>query len=137
MYFIYFLCLVVAVSGIQAHNVQLSSTQKVKAHLYIMQCMKETGVKPDVLKDAKKGNFRDDDALKKFTLCFFQKAGIVDQDGKVNVDAALAKLPEEVDKAEAETLLDGCKKKTGIDAAETAFEVFKCYSRGSKSHIFL
>ncbi|XP_013194653.1 B1 protein-like [Amyelois transitella] len=137
MYSIYFLCLIVVVLGVQAHNVQLPQTQKDKVHLYIMECMKQTGVKPEVLKDAKQGNFKDDEALKNFILCFFQKAGIVDRDGKVNVDAALAKLPAGVDKGEAKTLLEGCKKKTGKNAAETAFEVFKCYSHGTKSHILL
>nr|QQG64123.1 odorant binding protein OBP10 [Dioryctria abietella] len=134
---ILFLCLIVVVSGIHARDAQLSQSQKDKVHLYIMECMKQTGVKPEVLADAKKGNFKDDEGLKKFTLCFFQKAGIVDHDGKVNVDAALAKLPSGVDKMEAKTLLEGCKKKTGKDAADSAFEVFKCYSRGTKTHILL
>lgn len=102
-----------------------------------MQCIKQTGVKPDVLAEAKKGHFSDDEALKKFALCFFQKAGIVDSNGKLNVEAALAKIPSSVNKADAMKLLEECKKKSGKDAADTAFEVFKCYSRGTKTHILV
>nr|ALT31648.1 odorant-binding protein 18 [Cnaphalocrocis medinalis] len=130
-----FLCLVMAVAGRDAHNVQLSQAQKEKVHQYTAQCVKETGVKTDVLAEAKKGHFADDEALKKFTLCFFQKSGIVDSTGKLNVEAALSKLPQGVNKADATKLLEECKKKTGKDAADTAFEVFKCYSRGTKQHI--
>lgn len=87
--------------------------------------------------EAKKGQFSEDESLKKFTLCFFKKAGIVDNEGKLNVATALAKLPAGVDKADAEKLLESCKNKTGKDAAERAFEIFKCYRQGTKSHIFL
>nr|QHI42031.1 odorant-binding protein 2 [Glyphodes caesalis] len=132
-----FLCLVMAVAGLDAANVQLSQSQKDKVHQYTTQCIKESGVKPDVISEAKKGHFADDEALKKFTLCFFQKSGIVDSTGKLNVEAALAKLPPGVNKADAGKLLEECKKKTGKDAADTAFEVFKCYSRGTKQHVLV
>ncbi|XP_063839057.1 general odorant-binding protein 56d-like [Ostrinia nubilalis] len=132
-----FLCLVMAVAGMDAHNVQLSQAQKDKVHQYTMQCIKESGVKPDIISEAKKGHFTDDEGLKKFTLCFFQKSGIVDSHGKLNVEAALAKLPPGINKVDAMKLLEECKKKTGKDAADTAFEVFKCYSRGTKTHILV
>ncbi|XP_059048155.1 B1 protein-like [Achroia grisella] len=132
-----FLVLIMAVAGqtVDAHNVQLSQTQKDKVQQFTVECQKETGVKPDLLVEAKKGKFNDDDALKKFTLCFFKKTGIVDSQGKLNVETALSKLPEGVDKADAKKLLEECRKKTGKDAADTAFEILKCYSHGTKTHV--
>lgn len=90
-----------------------------------------------MIAEAKKGQFSEDDGLKKFTLCFFQKAGIVDRDGKLNVETALSKLPAGIDKAEAEKVLESCKGKSGKDAADTAYEILKCYRQGTKTHIFL
>ncbi|KAM3967590.1 general odorant-binding protein 69a-like [Aphomia sociella] len=118
-------------------NVHLSQTQKEKVHQYTAECQKETNVKPELLVEAKTGKFANDDALKKFTLCFFKKSGIIDNEGKLNIESALMKLPEGVDKAEAKKLLEECKKKTGKDAADTAFEIFKCYSHGTKTHVLL
>ncbi|XP_075988118.1 B1 protein-like isoform X1 [Anticarsia gemmatalis] len=126
-----------AVTGIAAHTVQLTQAQKDKATQISAECLKESGVKPEVIAEAKKGHFTDDEGLKKFTLCFFQKAGIVGSDGKLNVETALSKLPPGVDKTEAEKVLEGCKNKTGKDAADTAFEILKCYRAGTKTHIFL
>ncbi|XP_022835115.1 B1 protein-like [Spodoptera litura] len=106
-----------------------------KGNKIASECIKESGVKSDVLAEAKKGNLGDDPAFKEFTYCFFKKVGIVGEDGKLNRDVAIAKLPSGVDKAEAEKLLDSCKSKTGKDAVETVYEIFKCYQHGTKSHI--
>ncbi|XP_026758694.2 B1 protein-like [Galleria mellonella] len=132
-----FLVFVMAVAGqaVEAHNVHLSQAQKEKAQQYTVECQKETGVKPELLLEAKQGKLSDDDALKKFTLCFFKKSGIVDDEGKLNVETALSKLPEGVDKADAKKLLEECRKKTGKDAADTAFAILKCYSQGTKTHV--
>ncbi|XP_013149434.1 PREDICTED: B1 protein-like [Papilio polytes] len=132
-----FLCFVLSVGGSEAHTVHLSHAQKEKAHLHTAECMKESGVKSEVLAEAKKGVFEDDEALKKFTLCFFKKSGIISDEGKLNVSEALAKLPTGVDKVASEKLLEECKKKTGKDHADTAFEIYKCYYHGTKQHILL
>ncbi|KPJ11699.1 General odorant-binding protein 56d [Papilio machaon] len=131
------LCFVLSFATIEAHTVHLSHSQKEKAHLYIAECMKESGVKSEVLVEAKKGVFEEDEPLKKFTLCFFRKSGIINDEGKLNVAEALAKLPSGVDKANAEKLLEECKKKTGKNHADTAFEIYKCYYHGTKEHILL
>nr|ALS03856.1 odorant-binding protein 8 [Ectropis obliqua] len=129
--------LVFVAAGINAGSVHLEGAQKDKAAETAMQCMKETGVKPEMVAEVKKGRLSEDEDLKKFTLCFFQKAGIISPDGKLNVDVALSKLPAGVDKTEAEKLLNDCKTKKGKTAADTAYEVFKCYQAGTKTHILL
>lgn len=100
-----------------------------------MDCIKDTGVSLELLADAKKGNFADDEKLKKFTLCFFEKTGILTHDGKLNEEVALSKLPPEVDKVAVKKILAECKTKTGKDAADTAFEIFKCYHKATPTHI--
>ncbi|XP_063394981.1 general odorant-binding protein 56a-like [Cydia fagiglandana] len=118
-----------------ANNVHLSQSQKDKVQQYTVECMKQSGVKPEVLAEAKKQNFKDDEALKKFMLCFFQKSGIMDRDGRLNVDVALSKLPQGADKAGVKKALEECRTKKGRDSADTAFEVFKCYHRATPTHV--
>ncbi|CAH0599994.1 unnamed protein product [Chrysodeixis includens] len=127
------LCIVVV--GINAHSVHLPDAQKEKANAISKECIKESGVKTEVLEEAKKGHFSNDEAFKKFVHCFFKKADIVNADGKLNLDVALAKLPPGIDKADAEKLLKGCMSKTGKDAVDQTYEVFKCYYHGTKTHI--
>ncbi|KAJ2947747.1 hypothetical protein O0L34_g9522 [Tuta absoluta] len=123
------------VAAAYAHNAELSQSQKNMVRTYTAECVKETGVKPEVLAEAKKGHFADDEALKKFTLCFFKKSGIISSDGKLNSEAALSKLPAGVDKAKVAKVLEECKKKTGKTQADTAFEIFKCYHKGTPVHV--
>lgn len=118
-------------------SVHLDGAQKDKAQQTALECMKETGVKPEVVAELKKGHLTDDEDLKKFTLCFFQKAGIVGPDGKLNTEVALSKLPSGVDKAQTAKILEDCKNKKGKDAADTVYQIFKCYHAGTKTHIML
>lgn len=97
--------------------------------------MRESGVKPELLSQAKKGHFVDDEALKKFTLCFFHKTGILTSDAKVNTDVAVSKLPSGVDKAALMKVLEGCKSKMGKTPEDTAFEIYKCYYKTTPTHL--
>nr|AGR39568.1 odorant binding protein 5 [Agrotis ipsilon] len=131
-----FVLFVALVAGIHA-NVTLPPEQSEKALKTASECIKETGVSKEVLAEAKKGHIADDEGLKKFTLCFFKKAGIVDNNGKLNLETALAKLPPGVDKAEAKKVLEGCQAKSGKTPQDTAFEIYKCYHANAKTHIAL
>nr|AOG12879.1 odorant binding protein [Eogystia hippophaecolus] len=130
-----FLCFIIAAGSLDAHNVHLSQSQKDKVHQYTLQCITESGVKPEVIAEAKKGHFNDDEALKKFILCFFQKSSILNGEGKLDVEAALSKLPSDVDKTAVKKVLEDCKNKTGKSTADTAFEIFKCYYKGTPTHV--
>lgn len=116
-------------------SAELSQKQKEAIKKFTAECVKETGVKPELLAQAKKGQFSDDEALKKFTLCFFQKTGILTPEAKLNTDVALAKLPSNVDKTKVAKVLDECKKKKGKNNADTAFEIFKCYYAATPTHL--
>lgn len=116
-------------------SAELSQKQKEAVKKFTAECVKETGVRPELLAQAKKGQFSDDEALKKFTLCFFKKTGILTSDAKLNTDVALAKLPSNVDKTKVAKVLEECKKKTGKTHADTAFEIFKCYYSAAPTHL--
>lgn len=79
----------------------------------------------------------EDEGLTKFTHCFFQKVDIVTSDGKLNIVVALAKLPPGIDEDAAKKILEQCKSKTGKDASDTVYDIFKCYFVGTKVHIKL
>ncbi|CAH4030981.1 general odorant-binding protein 56d-like [Pieris brassicae] len=132
---IVFLCVVLMACSLEAHNVQLSKDQKEKVQQYTVECIKETGVKTELIEEAKKGQLSDDGGFKKFLLCFFQKTGMLTSDAKLNTEVALSKLPPGIDKAAASKLLDECKAKKGKDSADTAYEIFKCYYGGTKQHV--
>lgn len=89
----------------------------------------------ELVAQAKKGQFADDEKLKNFILCFFQKTGVLTSDGKLNEEVALAKLPQEVDKVAVKKVLDECKVKNGKNVADTAFEIFKCYYKATPAHV--
>lgn len=131
IYFCYFILNI----SLLPQTVHLSGAQKETATKLTVECVKESGVKTDVLAEAKKGQYTDDDGLKKFTYCFFEKLGIITPDAKLNVDTAIAKLPSGVDKAEATKVLEQCKNKTGKDPVDTSFEIFKCYNKGISTHV--
>ncbi|XP_028027970.1 general odorant-binding protein 56d-like [Bombyx mandarina] len=129
------ICLAFAVFNCGADNVHLTETQKEKAKQYTSECVKESGVSTEVINAAKTGQYSEDKAFKKFVLCFFNKSAILNSDGTLNMDVALAKLPPGVNKSEAQSVLEQCKDKTGQDAADKAFEIFQCYYKGTKTHI--
>ncbi|XP_038208178.1 general odorant-binding protein 69a-like [Zerene cesonia] len=130
-----FLCIVILACGVNAHNVHLSSAQKEKVQQYTAECVKESGVKSEIIAEAKKGQVSEDDGFKKFIFCFFQKSGIVSSEGKLNMEVALSKLPAGIDKAAASKLLEECKNKKGKDMVDTTFEIFKCYYVNTKQHV--
>ncbi|NP_001159622.2 general odorant-binding protein 56d-like [Bombyx mandarina] len=118
-----------------SQNVHLAETQKEKAKQYTSECVRESGVSTEAINAAKIGKYSKDKAFKNFVLCFFKKSAIFNSDGTLNMDVALAKLPPGVNKSEAQSVLKQCKNKTGQGAADKAFEIFRCYYKGTKTHI--
>ncbi|ENN78201.1 general odorant-binding protein 56d [Dendroctonus ponderosae] len=90
------------------------------------QCIEETKVNPDLIEKADLGDFAEDQALKCFTKCFYQKAGFVNDKGEVQKDVVEAKLPPQADKKRALEIVDKCALK-GKDACETVYLIHKCY----------
>ncbi|KAJ8932124.1 hypothetical protein NQ314_014905 [Rhamnusium bicolor] len=89
-------------------------------------CVFETKVDAELIDKADKGDFVDDEKLKCFTKCFYQKAGFVTENGDLLLDTIKAKIPATVDKEKALKVIEKCQQK-GKDACETVFLVHKCY----------
>ncbi|KAJ8955687.1 hypothetical protein NQ318_008558 [Aromia moschata] len=89
-------------------------------------CIAETKVKPELIDRADQGDFVDDDSLKCFTKCFYQKAGFVTDTGALLLDTIKAKIPANVDKEKALKVIEECKQE-GKNACETVYLVHKCY----------
>nr|AXO78402.1 odorant binding protein 24 [Xylotrechus quadripes] len=89
-------------------------------------CVAETKVDPELIDRADKGDFVDDDKLKCFTKCFYQKAGFVTETGDLLIETIKAKIPSNIDKEKALEIIEKCKQK-GKDACETVYLVHKCY----------
>lgn len=102
---------------------------------YKQECIEKTGVKPEEIAEVNKGNFESDSVpLKKYTHCYFQKLGVVDADGLLNLETAVAIQPPGVDKAEGTKVLENCKSKKGSKPEDTTFEIFKCYHTNIKTN---
>ncbi|KAJ8924143.1 hypothetical protein NQ315_006927 [Exocentrus adspersus] len=89
-------------------------------------CVLETKVDPNLISRADAGDFVDDEKLKCFTKCFYQKAGFVTESGELLLDVIKAKIPDNVDKEKALQVVEKCKQ-SGKDACETVYLVHKCY----------
>nr|UTN00836.1 odorant binding protein [Semanotus bifasciatus] len=90
------------------------------------ECIAETKVNPELIDRADSGDFVDDDKLKCFTKCFYQKAGFVTEAGALLLDTIKAKIPANIDKEKALQVIEKCQQQ-GKDACETVYLVHKCY----------
>ena len=74
----------------------------------------------------------------KFGRCLYQKAGILEPDGNLNPDSALAILNLlGIEKNAAEELLQKCSSLTGYDERDMAYAIFKCFDRGVNHNKYL
>lgn len=115
----------------------LTDEQKAKLVQYYNDCLASTQVDKEVVAKARRGEFSDDPKLKEFFGCMFKKAGFQNDDGEIQVDVIRQKMPDDVDKAEADKVIAACQDKKGGTPAETAFEVYKCYWEATPNHISL
>lgn len=89
---------------------------------------------PELIEKADNGNFVEDDKLKCFTKCFYQKAGFIDDKGEILIDVIKSKIPEGVDKDKALEVIETCKKHVGANTCETAYLVHKCYFEHNRKY---
>nr|AXO78384.1 odorant binding protein 6 [Xylotrechus quadripes] len=97
-------------------------------------CVTQTGVSEDLIKAVNNdGTFSDDENFKCYTKCIMQESGIMDDEGLVDVEAAVAMLPEEYKDFEA--IIRDCGTKKGSTACENAWLTQKCYSQHPRYHL--
>ncbi|KAK5646068.1 hypothetical protein RI129_004532 [Pyrocoelia pectoralis] len=59
-------------------------------------CKEQSGASEDAVSAAKKGTFADDNNLRCYVKCIMSEMSTIDDDGIVDVDAAVALLPDDI-----------------------------------------
>uniref|UniRef100_D2SNM6 Odorant binding protein n=1 Tax=Heliothis virescens TaxID=7102 RepID=D2SNM6_HELVI len=68
-----------------------------------------------------------EDLAKDFSLCVFDKSGVIEPDGKFNADAAMTLMSAfKIDDDEAADLLKNCMAVRRRNEKPTAWEIFNC-----------
>lgn len=94
-----------------------------KLENFLEPCVKETNVNPEALeKFMKTSEFANDNTLKCFIKCLYEKGGIMSEDGNFNAD----ELKRTLDDDQSPDLVNKCKDLKGSDNCDTAFLVAKC-----------
>ncbi|KAF5304470.1 hypothetical protein FQA39_LY09666 [Lamprigera yunnana] len=99
-------------------------------------CMDQTGATEDAISAAKKGNFMDDNNLRCYMKCVMSEMSTIGDDGTIDVDAAVALLPDDV-RPILEPTMRKCGTQVGVDACDNAYLTFKCYYDNNPANFFL
>nr|WCD39077.1 odorant-binding protein 2 [Euplatypus parallelus] len=119
-----FLILVFTISMITSQD--FTEEQRKQIIQNRQECIAETKVNPDLIEKADQGDFSEDDTLKCFTKCFYQKAGFVNENGEVQLEVIKDKLPAQADREKALEIVEKCKME-GKDPCDTVYLIHKCY----------
>ncbi|CAG9835000.1 unnamed protein product [Diabrotica balteata] len=98
-------------------------------------CVSEIGVSEDVIDKARSGDFVQDAKLKCYMKCYFDKIGVMSGDGKVDIDIALATLPDNLQYAAP--VIKKCGSQAGADVCDVVFNTLKCHYDEDKTAYFL
>nr|AXO78381.1 odorant binding protein 3 [Xylotrechus quadripes] len=100
-------------------------------------CTASTGATEDVVAKAQKGDFTEDENLKCYMKCTLDEVGLVEDDGKIDIEGMIAMLPDEV-KDTLDPILRKCgATSVGANACETVFLLYKCTFNENPSMYFL
>ncbi|XP_033360900.1 general odorant-binding protein 56d-like [Bombus vosnesenskii] len=107
----------------------LTEDQKAKLEEYRAACTTESGVDPQVVENAKKGNVaQDDEKLACFSFCMLRKIGIMDEDGDIKEDVAKEKMIAGGSPADkVDNVVSKCKHITGPNKCKKAGNLMKCF----------
>uniref|UniRef100_U5EN91 Putative odorant-binding protein 56e obp n=1 Tax=Corethrella appendiculata TaxID=1370023 RepID=U5EN91_9DIPT len=125
----------IVVVGFVAGSYALTDEQIKKGEAHAAACAKETNTPPETAAKLKTGDLSGSDQKTKcFVKCFFEKAGFMDTNGKIQEQVIVDKLSVGSDKAKVQQLVKKCNVK-GTDACDTAFKSFECYTQ-NKAKVF-
>ncbi|XP_049826327.1 general odorant-binding protein 56d-like [Aethina tumida] len=119
--------LVIALAGLSKQQEDQAALQQ-KLLEYRDQCLTETGANKDVVIKADNGEFDDNDQkLKCFAKCFYQKQGYINDDGSLKTDVVEARIPASANKEESLAVIRKCEALKGADSCDTAYVIHKCF----------
>ncbi|KAI7815680.1 pheromone binding protein [Rhyzopertha dominica] len=99
-------------------------------------CQEKSGVADDILARGMAKEFPDDQNFKCYIKCFMAEMAVIDDDGIIDVDAAVALLPDDI-RPKLEGPMRKCGSKTGVDACDNAFLTYKCIHDENPQDYFL
>ncbi|XP_025837222.1 general odorant-binding protein 83a isoform X2 [Agrilus planipennis] len=99
-------------------------------------CQGETGVPEEMIENARKGDFADDDRFKCYLKCVMVQMAVMNDEGVVDPEAVVAVLPDEL-KDVLSGSIRACGGKVGKDQCENAWLTHKCYYEKEPEHYFL
>ncbi|XP_014469516.1 PREDICTED: uncharacterized protein LOC106741747 isoform X2 [Dinoponera quadriceps] len=112
---------------------ELTNEQKEKVKVYEERCISESGVDPNVVKNAKEGTADEsDEKLACFTTCMFKKFGIMKENGDIDVEVARTKIPPGVSQEDADRVINNCQGITGTGCRKGA-NLAKCIMENKPS----
>nr|QTE76110.1 odorant binding protein 2 [Harmonia axyridis] len=99
-------------------------------------CVGEVGVDEALITKAQNGDFAEDEKLMCYSKCLLDQMAIVDENGIVDPEAAVAVLPADM-QADAGPAVRKCSKLRGSSPCSNVFEVMKCWYTESPATYFL
>lgn len=106
---------------------ELTDEQRERVKKYREECTEETGVEPQLIDRADRGDFVEDNNLKCFAKCFYVKAGFMNEAAELQLDVIRSKIPSEANRERALGIIEECKDVKGVDSCDTAYAIHKCY----------
>ncbi|GLV36130.1 Odorant-binding protein 56e [Carabus blaptoides fortunei] len=130
-----FIAIVVLAFVAAAHS--LSDEQKRKLIANHKICLPLSLVDEELVTKMRAGEFTNDEKLKEYIRCMFVKIGFMNEGDDVLLDAIKAKISDDVDRTEAEKVIETCKDKRGSTGRETAYLIYKCYRNHAVTPVVL
>uniref|UniRef100_A0A8D8L6X1 General odorant-binding protein 56d n=2 Tax=Culex pipiens TaxID=7175 RepID=A0A8D8L6X1_CULPI len=103
--------------------------------MYALECLLTSGLRIDSLKALQTGDIAvNGDQVKCLVKCFFEKAGFMDGEGKLQQEVIVRQLGQMMGQDQVQKLVDNCNVQ-GVDACDTAYKATECYFK-NKAGLF-
>ena len=91
-------------------------------------CVDKFGLDDKIVDQLKNGYYGNvDENAKCFTKCFFERAGFMDSEAKLNEDFIIEKVSAVLPREKILNLLLKCDEDIGENACDTAFRFYQCF----------
>nr|QHN69063.1 odorant binding protein 6 [Sirex nitobei] len=99
-------------------------------------CIAESGTMKEYIEKASKGEFTNDEKLKCYFKCLFEKLDLITEAGELDYEKMMDFAPKFL-KQSAMKMIENCRSTTGTDLCDTAFKVNKCFQKTDPTTYFV
>ncbi|XP_017783039.1 PREDICTED: uncharacterized protein LOC108567214 [Nicrophorus vespilloides] len=131
--------LVAAFFVIALASVQGTPAARHNIKQYSEDCMESTGVDHEIVANARKGEFVEDEKLIKYCTCVYKKMNIINDGGHLHEETLVEYSPENIEKEEASKIVKKCIEEAhGESYEKKSFIFYRCYvhAAGKPVHVF-